>query len=328
MRALVYKAPNVVEVNEFPRPVPHEGEVEIAVEAAGICGSDVSGFLGHSARRQPPLILGHELMGRTVDGRRVVANPLIVCGRCQSCLSGAQNLCATWSLLGMDQTQGSFAEYVVVPERQVYPIPDHLSTTRAVLTEPLANIVHLYRILSPMPLFRVAIVGGGTMGALSLLFAQRIGARETLVADVNQERLDAMKQLGAYYAINTSTEEGRDEARSIAGAGFDVVIDASGMGETRQLAMNLCRPGSQVLLLGMAQQRSELDFVTSIRKEHRILMSFAYTPVDFERALLLLIAGEIALDEYSVVFPLEQGQEAFQRVTQRPGPTLKFVLSI
>lgn len=328
MRALVYTAPNVVAMNQLPSPVPGEGEVAIAVEAAGICGSDVSGFLGHSARRQPPLILGHELVGRTEDGQRVVANPLIVCGRCQNCLAGAQNLCATWSLLGMDQRQGSFAERVVVPVQQVYRIPDHLSTMRAVLTEPLANIVHLYRILAPTPLFRVAIVGSGTMGALSLLFAQRIGARETLVVDVNQERLDAMKQLGAHHAVNTSTEEGREEARAIAGAGFDIVIDASGMGVTRQLAMNLCRPGGQVLLLGMAQQRSELDFVTSIRKEHRILMSFAYTPVDFERALSLLIAGEIALDEYSVALPLEQGQEAFERVTQRPGPTLKFMLTL
>jgi len=114
MRALVYTAPGRVEMADRPRPVSVEGEIEVGVEVAGICGSDVSGFLGHSARRRAPLVLGHELVGRAADGRRVVVNPLISCGRCGACLSGAQNLCSTWRLLGMDQTSGTFAEFVTV----------------------------------------------------------------------------------------------------------------------------------------------------------------------------------------------------------------------
>src|ERR1035441_563533 len=93
MRALVYTAPRQVRIEEYSRAVPARGEVEIAVSTVGICGSDISGFLGHSRRRIPPMVLGHELVGRTVDGHRVVANPLISCGHCTACLSGAQNLC-------------------------------------------------------------------------------------------------------------------------------------------------------------------------------------------------------------------------------------------
>jgi 2-desacetyl-2-hydroxyethyl bacteriochlorophyllide A dehydrogenase len=328
MRALIYTAPKQVVMGEVTPPVAGPGEVEVAIEVAGICGSDVSGFLGHSARRRAPLVLGHELVGRRKDGRRVVANPLISCGHCAACLSGSQNLCATWRLLGMDQTAGSFAEFVALPASQVHDIPDSLPSSRAILTEPLANIVHLFRLAAPQAFFRLAIVGGGTMGSLALLTAQRIGARDITVLDVNEDRLSTMRTLGASATVNSGTAEGIAHAKDLAGWGFDLVLDASGLGATRQLAFDLCRPGGQVVLLGMAHQRSEVDFVTSIRKEHRVVMSFAYTPADFERALSLLIAGEVDLTNYSVKMPLEEGQQAFEKITENPGSTLKIMLTV
>lgn len=106
MQALVYTAPRRVELEQRPRPEPQEGEEEIA----GVCGSDISGFLGSSALRRPPLVLGHELVGRRQDGRRVVANPLVSCGHCDACMSGAQNLCDSWKLLGLGTTPGTFAD--------------------------------------------------------------------------------------------------------------------------------------------------------------------------------------------------------------------------
>lgn len=328
MRALVYSAPKTVSLEERPRPEAAPGLVEIAVEWAGICGSDVSGFLGHSPRRQPGLVLGHELVGRLNDGRRVVANPLMSCGHCVACLSGAQNLCDSWRLLGMDQVAGSFAEAVSVPRSQIYEIPDSLPAERAILTEPLANLVHLFRIVTPQPFFRLAIVGAGTMGALAASVARLIGAHEILALDVNADRLNAILQVGATHALNSGTPEGLEQARNLAGRGFDVVLDASGSTPTRQLALDLCRPGGQVVLLGMAQLRSEVDFVTSIRKEHRIFMSFAYTPVDFERALALLTAGDVDLTPWTLRLPLEQGQQAFDTLTQSPGATLKVMLGL
>ena len=87
MRALVYTAPEKLEMEERPRPNAGSGEVEVGIDVAGICGSDISGFLGHSALRKPPLVMGHELVGRLNDGRRVVANPLISCGRCENSVS-------------------------------------------------------------------------------------------------------------------------------------------------------------------------------------------------------------------------------------------------
>ena len=328
MRALVYSAPRQVVMQDRPHPTAAPGESEIAIVAAGICGSDISGFLGHSRRRIPPLVLGHELVGRTADGRRVVANPLVSCGRCTACMSGAQNLCIRWRLLGMDQTSGCYAEFVTIPETQVYEIPDSLPDIRAVLAEPLANIVHLFRIAAPQPFFRMGIVGGGTMGALALLTALRLGVREVLVQDVSEERLAVVRSMGATLAVNAATEEGRAEARKFAGYGMDLVLDASGSDAARQAAFDLCRPGGLVMLLGMAKERSEIDFVTSIRKEHRVAMSFAYTPVDFERSLALLKAGEIDLTPWTKELPLDEGQQAFDLMTTTPGDTLKMLLRV
>ena len=328
MRALVYTGPHQVEMRDVALPQPLEGESEIAVMAAGICGSDISGFLGHSRRRIPPLVLGHELVGRRRDGKRVVVNPLINCGRCTACLGGAQNLCSSWRLLGMDRTAGCYAEFVSVPDKQIYEIPDELSDARAVMAEPLANIVHLFRIAAPLPFFRMGIVGGGTMGSLALLVAKRLGVRDVLVQDVSDVRLDISRRMGATLAINVSTEEGRAEAGRFAGHGLDLVLDASGTGPARQAAFDLCRPGGLVVLLGMSNERSEIDFVTSIRKEHRVVMSFAYSPVDFERSLALLRAGEIDITPWTVEMPLEQGQNAFDRMSSAPGDTLKMLLRV
>ncbi|MBS1842373.1 MAG: alcohol dehydrogenase catalytic domain-containing protein [Acidobacteria bacterium] len=328
MRALVYTAKEEVQLQERARPAARTGEQELTVELSGICGSDMSGFLGHSPRRKPPLILGHELTGWLSNGKRAVANPLVSCGRCSRCLAGAQNLCAAWRLLGLDRTEGSFAEFVTLPSEQIFEIPTTLSSRRAVLAEPLANIVHLYRIAAPPAFFRLAIVGAGTMGALALQAGKRLGARDILCVDVNGQRLAAMKQMGASETLQVGAKAPTGVTSPPTDAEFDLVIDASGSTEARQTAFDICRPGGQVALLGMAQQRSEIDFVTSIRKEHRVVMSFAYTPIDFRRALDLLIGGEIELDDWTEMVPLENGQQAFEKMTRAPGATLKMLLSV
>ena len=166
------------------------------------------------------------------------------------------------------------------------------------------------------------------MGSLTLLTAKRLGVRDILVQDVSDVRLEVARGMGATLAANVSTEAGVAEARSFAGDGLDLVLDASGSEPARQAAFDLCRPGGLVVLLGMGSERSKIDFVTSIRKEHRVAMSFAYTPVDFERSLALLKAGEIDLTPWTVELPLEEGQRAFDKMSSSPGDTLKMLLRV
>ena len=323
MRALVYASPRMVKVEDWPRPHIVPGEVEIAVTTAGICGADVTGFLGRSRRRKPPLILGHELVGLTAEGRRVVADPLISCGRCAQCVSSKGNLCRNLRLLGMDRTDGCFAEYVAVPTAQVHEIPNELDDARAVLAEPLASVVHLFRLAALQPQLRIGIVGAGTMGSMVLQLALQQGMREVLVEEVNESRRAAAATMGATLAVNPGTE-----ARDFAGPGLDVVVDACGTDEARREAFDLCRPAGTVVLLGLARERSEINFAASIRNEHRVLMSFGYTKEDFTHSLNLLAARAIDLRPWTAQMALEEGQQAFERMTCARRDTLKMILRV
>lgn len=326
MRALVYTSPRRVVLEDWPRPFAGTGEEEIAVRTAGICGADVTGFQGRSRHRKPPLILGHELVGYTADGRRVAVDPVIPCGRCGQCVSGATNLCRNLRLLGMDRTEGCFAEYVTVPRSQIHPISDDLDDVRAVLAEPLANIVHLFELAGMRPQMRIGIIGAGTMGSMALQMALRIGAREVLVEEVNESRRAAAEAMGATLAVNP--QAGGSEAKSFAGAGLDVVLDCCGSDEARQEAFALCRPGGTVVLLGLAREHSEINFASSIRNEHRVLMSFGYTKTDFRRSLDLLAAGVVDLRPWTAQMALAEGQQAFERMTCSRGDTLKMILRV
>ncbi|WP_312837675.1 alcohol dehydrogenase catalytic domain-containing protein, partial [Atlantibacter hermannii] len=155
MKALVYTRPLGVEIQERPYPQLPEGgnQVVIRIAAAGICGSDMHAFHGHDPRRQPGLVLGHELSGEIVEsqsprfkpGQRVTANPLITCGQCDYCREGRDNLCSDRHMIGMDWP-GAFAEYLAIPASSVVALPDGLSLADAAITEPAATVVHALRL--------------------------------------------------------------------------------------------------------------------------------------------------------------------------------------
>src|SRR5512147_432666 len=145
MKALVYTNPNEVTYRDEPDPARGDGEVVIDIEAVGICGSDMHAYHGRDPRRNPPLILGHELCGTIVEGsgagRRVTVNPLITCGRCHYCVTGRNNLCANRTMIGMTRP-GGFAERMSIPAASLIAIPQDMTARQAALTEPAATALH------------------------------------------------------------------------------------------------------------------------------------------------------------------------------------------
>ncbi len=168
----------------------------LAVEAVGICGSDMHAFHGRDPRRNPPLILGHELAARIVDGpragERVTVNPLITCGRCEYCVTGRDNLCAHRTMIGMTRP-GGFAERIAVPERTLIEIPAAMPARVAALTEPAATALHALNLAlramhRPLPEARLLVIGGGAVGLLSALLAHAYGCRDVTLAETNPLR--------------------------------------------------------------------------------------------------------------------------------------------
>jgi len=339
MKALVYTGPEKVEIQDVPKPALQAGDVLLRVSASGVCGSDIHGFLGHSERRKPGLILGHEAVARVTEShpsvkswkpeQRVVINPLISCGTCSPCGAGRQNLCPTWQVLGLDRRHGTYAEFVAVPAAQLFPISEELPEKHAIMTEPLANIVHFYRIsLGEVP-ETAAIMGAGTIGVLALLMAKLRGISRVCVVDRNEKRLEVARKLGADLVINSDKADAVQEARRFfGGEGAEYVVEAVGVEPTRRAAVNVCRRGGRVLFIGMGEMNSSLPWIEMIRDEKAIFTTFAYTPRDFATSLRLIETGRIDLTPWTEVRPLEQGQEGFLKITHNPGATLKLMFTL
>jgi threonine dehydrogenase-like Zn-dependent dehydrogenase len=339
MKALVYVAPQRVEVQNIPEPALGDGQVLLQVSAAGICGSDIHGFQGHSARRQPGLVMGHETVATIgevhpgVQGwrtsQRVCFNPLVSCGTCGACRAQRENLCADWRIFGMDRVQGTFAERIAVPAGQLHALPESLPEAEAIFVEPVAVMVHAFRIAIDSVPETLAIVGAGTMGALAVVLAKLHGAPRVCVVDTNDERLAAARKLGADLAINNAREDAVRTVRSWSGGGgVEQVIEAVGIQATRRAAVAMAARGARLLFLGLGENESSLPWVDMVRNEQAVFTSFAYAKRDFTAAVGLVAARRFDLKAWTETRPLEDGQAAFAKMANAPGATLKMMLKV
>jgi len=332
MKALVYENPRVMNIRQVEVPVPKEGEVLIRVERAGICGSELSGYLGHNSLRVPPLVMGHEFSGtiaavgpqadRFQSGDRVTANPLVSCGGCSYCRNGAQQLCGRRRLLGA-HLPGAYAEYVVVPEKNVYLLPDHVSFDDGALVEPFACAVRICRLLRLDPGDRLLIMGAGPIGLLVLQAARIYGLHHISVVDLNEERLAIAAELGAEVAVSVDSF-----AEYAAGGKFDKAVDAVGLEATRSACVQAVRAQGQVVFSGLHKADSSLPINTAIRDEIAMFGAFAYNVSDFEAALKWIVEGRIRMLPWTLHAPLEDGTACFEKLLTRPGKVAKILLTL
>lgn len=331
MQALVYEGPRIMNVRCVEAPQPEPDEVLIRVERAGICGSELSGYLGHNSLRKPPLIMGHEFSGiierlgsgcgefRLRPGDRVTANPLVTCGVCRACTNGCAQLCGERRLIGAHRP-GAFAEYVAVPARNVHPLEDHVSLDEGAFTEPFACAVHICRMLKPQPTDRLLIVGAGPIGLLALQAAQAYGLRSIAVVDVNEERLNIAAELGAITATSVHSLG--------AAAKFDAAVDAVGLEATRRACVEFVRPGGRVVFTGLHAEESSLPINLLVRSEIQITGAFAYHTDDFATASKWIGEGRVRLTKWTIQAPLAEGAACFEKLISGAGGTAKILLTI
>ena len=309
MKALVWYGDRSVVYEDAPEPEPAADEVVLDVELAGICGSDLHGYRGHPGPRVPPLVLGHEVVGR-LDGEEYAVYPLIGCGKCERCRAGEDNLCDSWRLIGMHRP-GVFAERVAVPRRSLVRLPAGIELERAVLVEPLACCVGA---LAPHPASRsVAVLGCGPLGLLTAYLAARSGADVTAV-DPLPERRAIAERLGAAAS-----------AGELESGGFDLVVDAAGFEATWRAALAGARPGGTIVMLGLGNAEAPFPMAQLVRRAIRLRGQFAYSRAEFARALEVLADGDLALDWLSMA-PLAEGADAFANLVDRPAEYAKVLL--
>jgi threonine dehydrogenase-like Zn-dependent dehydrogenase len=325
-------------MQDVAKPAAGPGDVLLQIHTAAICGSDIHGFLGHSERRKPGLVLGHEAVATIAEvdpsvegwkpGQRVVVNPLITCGRCAACLSGRQNLCATWRVLGLDRVQGTYAEFVALPVSCLYPFPEGLSVQEAVLTEPLANVVHYFRIAMTEVPDSLTVLGAGPIGILTLALAKLRGIARVSVVDTNEARLEVARRLRADAVVVSGREDPVEAVRRWSDGGTEVVIETAGITATRRQAVGCCRRGGRLVFVGLGENDSALPWIEMIRDEKSVFTTFAYTPRDFATALRIVESRQIDLRPWTETRPLADGQAGFEKIAYAPGSTLKMVFEV
>lgn len=209
MKALVWEAARVMALRERDEPSIAPGEVLLRVAYAGICGSELSGYLGHNALRTPPLVMGHEFSGYVValgsdavarnaalrEGQAATANPLASCGACSYCRQGNNHLCPKRQLIGAHRP-GAYAELVSVPAELVAPLPAGLSLRTGALAEPVACAVRIAETAGSIVGQAALVLGAGPIGLLALQTLHRGGAAPIFVVDRDAERLAIGAQLG------------------------------------------------------------------------------------------------------------------------------------
>ncbi|HTS27853.1 MAG TPA: galactitol-1-phosphate 5-dehydrogenase [Bryobacteraceae bacterium] len=341
MRALLLKEYRQMELVESDRPPAGAGEVLIRVAACGICGSDVHGFDGSTGRRIPPLIMGHEAAGVVEHaapdvagfepGDRVTFDSTVYCGECFFCQRGRVNLCDNRRVLGVScadyRRHGAFAEYVSVPARIVYHLPDQLSFEHAAMIEAVSVAVHAVG-LTPVRLGDTAAVfGAGMIGQIAIQALKLAGCSRVIALDPDQSRLALAGRLGAAELLNPNEVDAPAAVRDLtAGRGSDIALEAVGSSQPFQAAVASVRKGGVVTLVGNIAPTVEMPLQSVVTREIRLIGSCA-SAGEYPACIDLLARGSINVEPLiSAVAPLSDGPAWFTRLYAREPGLMKVIL--
>jgi L-iditol 2-dehydrogenase len=341
MKALLLSQYRHLELAELATPRPGRDEVLIRVAACGICGSDVHGYDGASGRRIPPIVMGHEAAGTIAavgegvkcwsEGDRVTFDSTIYCGECAPCLQGNVNLCDRRQVLGVSCGDycraGAFAEFVVVPARIVYRLPENLSFAEAALLEAVAVALHAVSLVPVAAGSRALVIGAGAIGLLLQQALMVAGCSRVFVADVDPTRLRLSSELGATGTLAASPNLARSISELTEGTGVDLAVEAVGKTETVNAAIDSVRKGGSAILVGNISPEVTLPLQKVVTRQIRLQGSCA-SAGEYPRAIELLSSGAIRVKPLiTAVAPLADGPRWFERLYAREPNLMKVVLA-
>ena len=334
MHALVYTGTQKLVYREEKAPKLLNGESIIKVSASGICGSDMHAYHGKDNRRIPPLILGHEISGIIHKGKsigkEVILNPLITCGNCDYCKDEKEHLCNNRIILGMNrpiERQGGFAEFVSIPDKNIYELPKELSLKEAPITEPCAVALHAVelgekKLSKSIENIKALVIGGGAIGLLSGLILSKVkNCKNIVIVDPNNKRLKECQKYLDAEAVNPSS-------KIIIKDHFDIVFDTVGLEATRQQAIKSIKPGGIIIHIGLTQPGGSFDFRKATLQEITFIGTYCYTNKDFKKTLNILKNKQIGSLSWIEYRELKDGSSAFKQIHDGSCAAPKIILLI
>lgn len=334
VQALLLTAPSQLNLVDFPAPQPAADEVLLRVRACGICGSDIHGWDGSTGRRRPPLIMGHEASGEIVAvgpqagdwrvGERVTFDSTISCGQCASCRSGHINLCENRRVLGVAPAEyrqhGAFAEYVALPSRILYRLPEGLTYEQAAMVEPVSIAIHAVQRVKVAPTDTAVVVGSGMIGLFVVQALRWAGAKRVIAVDLEPKRLALARELGATDTLQSDTcDVPAEVAKLTGGQGADLAFEVVGVSPTLQLAIACLRRGGSAVLVGNLAPKTDFPLQAVVTRE-LTLYGTCSSAGEYPLCLDLITRGIIRVEPMiSAVAPLAEGADWFARLSAKGG---------
>ena len=334
MKALVMEEYGKIICKEVPVPEPGDDEVLVRVRACAICGSDVHGLDGSTGRRVPPIIMGHEAAGIVEkvganvqdlkENDRITFDSTVYCGSCDFCTSGYVNLCGNRRVFGVScdeyRFNGAFAEYVCVPARVTFKLPDDVTFEQAAMVEPLSVAVHAVS-LAQESKGGCVVIGCGTIGLLCAQILRSKGFSPVIVADVLDEKLALAQSLGFEHRVNTATESLQEAVTALTGGeGVVLSMDAVGIDSTLTQSIQVLKKGGECILVGNLCPSVTLPLQQVVSRQ-LVLRGSCASSGEFPECLELIAQKKVDVDSLiSKVAPLCEGGEWFNRLyNQEPG---------
>lgn len=343
MKALVYKAEKVVEIEERNIPVPKSDEVLIQVKEVSICGSDLGAYRHASERFKTPLVLGHEFSGVITEvgadvkdykvGQRVTVNPIVKCNDCFHCNKGEANLCGNRASMGTaiggERTDGAMREYVTVKDWMVIPIADNVSFKTGAMLEPCGVCLAAAKCGYDKSEKNVVVIGTGPIGFLITKFLKAMGVPNVICSDIVDFRLGKAKEFGADHTINAKDEDVVKRVKELTnGYGADRVIIAAGVGSVINQSFEMVRNGGTIVLVALMHEMVTIDPMEIVGRGIKFLGSYMFT-TEMAEAAQMFAEGKLNVEELiTSSFPLERGNEAFEVLDTPNNSEIKVQISM
>ena len=333
MKALVYTGAKKVEVKDLPDPTPKDGSIKLKMKYCGICGSDISIFLGKHPRAKAPLVLGHEFLGEVVEdgkkfkkGDRVVAYPLLSCGHCLPCRSGNAHVCNTLRLIGID-VDGGISEYGYVNEDVLFKVPDDVSDRAAAVIEPLAVIVRAIHQSNFKSLDAAAVIGAGPIGMITGMMLKHMGASKVFISDIDEKRLEKAKEFGM-ITVNAETDSMEQVTKAATyGEGVDVLFECSGAEIAAMQMTGITRVGGTICMVSVPKAPLNVNLRDINFKEQHIVGTRVYTKEEFRQAVEYSAHIKEDLEKIvSHMVPLKDSEKVFDMIADPGCGTVKVLV--
>lgn len=337
MKAIQIPGLQQIEVIEIPQSAaPAADEVLIRLQYVGFCGSDLNTFLGRNGMAKKNVIPGHEV-GAVIEavginvpetlrpGMAVTVNPYTNCGHCASCRNGRVNACQHNETLGV-QRDGAMREFMLLPWQKIIPA-EGLDTKTCALIEPMSVGFHAVDRAQVQDIDKVMVIGCGMVGLGAVVRAALRGAT-VIAADLDDEKLELARQLGATHTLNTKSEDAHQRLMELTeGLGPDVIVEAVGSVPTYQLAVNEIAFTGRIACIGYAKQDALLPTRLFVQKELDIRGSRNANPNDFRAVIHYLKQGNCPTEQLiSRVIKPEESQQTMEYWSQNPGKVFRILV--